>query len=394
MADRIQRLYPGHHFLDSHGPDISRVLKQNQALTEHLEDQVQKRTRELHAVLDERKAFFSDLAHNLKAPVVAIHGFTDLILRGNLYLDDDLKEYLDKISSENEELCRRMYVLGDLNAFDKITEPRELIEINGLLSQVSHDNEPEACISGIELRVENWKTRHLSWRRRESCCCFFENLIYNAISFTPEDGVITIPLPGPGRRDDTGKAIQVWGLSLSIFPISLNVLFRTARCLRKQRIGALHCPYHSGRTGQGSIHAESVKGQGSVFTVRLPLAGTVPSYEMIGRMFALYFPQKLSQPADPLINHAAVRVCKVKAHGVGISHIDVKRITGNKRNLFLRALGNSDKALTPSGSVTHRNMPPRGRVYLTVSGKYRSIASVIACACSLYSCLIWSIWAS
>lgn len=28
---------------------ISRVLKQNQALTEHLEDQVQKRTRELHA---------------------------------------------------------------------------------------------------------------------------------------------------------------------------------------------------------------------------------------------------------------------------------------------------------------------------------------------------------
>lgn len=83
-----------------------------------------------------------------------------------------MKEYLDKISSENEELCRRMYVLGDLNAFDKITEPRELIEINGLLSQVSHDNEPEACISGIELRVENWKTRHLSWRRRESCCCF------------------------------------------------------------------------------------------------------------------------------------------------------------------------------------------------------------------------------
>ena len=110
--------------------------------------QAQQRTRELHAVLDERKAFFSDLAHNLKAPVVAIHGFTDLILRGNLYLDDDLREYLDKISSENEELCRRMYVLGDLNAFDRITEPRELIEINALLTQVSRNNEPEACISG------------------------------------------------------------------------------------------------------------------------------------------------------------------------------------------------------------------------------------------------------
>jgi hypothetical protein len=71
-----------------------------------------------------------------------------LILRENLYLDDDLREYLDKISSENEELSRCMYVLGDLNAFDRITEPRELIEINALLTQVSRNNEPEACISG------------------------------------------------------------------------------------------------------------------------------------------------------------------------------------------------------------------------------------------------------
>ena len=84
---------------------ISRVLKQNQALTEHLEDQVQKRTRELHAVLDEHGHFLGP-GPQPEGAVVAIHGFSDLILRGNLYLDDDLKEYLDKISSENEELCR------------------------------------------------------------------------------------------------------------------------------------------------------------------------------------------------------------------------------------------------------------------------------------------------
>lgn len=133
---------------------ISRVLKQNQTPTKHLEDQVQKRAREPHAVLDERKAFFSGPIHNLKAPVVTIHGFTDLILRRNLYLDDDLKEYLDKISSESEELYRRTYVLGDLSALDKITGPRELIEMNGLLSQVNHDSGPEAYASGIELQVE------------------------------------------------------------------------------------------------------------------------------------------------------------------------------------------------------------------------------------------------
>ena len=132
-----------------------------------------------------------------------------------------MKDYRDKISSENEELCRRRYVRGDLNAFDKITEPRELIEINGLLSQVSHDNEPEACISGIELRVEKLENQAFILAQKRQLLLLFENLIYYAISFY-------------------------------IARITVEEL-------------------------GGSIHAESVKGQGSVFTVRIPLAGTVPS---------------------------------------------------------------------------------------------------------------------
>lgn len=256
---------------------ISRVLKQNQALTEHLEDQVQKRTRELHAVLDERKAFFSDLAHNLKAPVVAIHGFTDLILRGNLYLDDDLKEYLDKISSENEELCRRMYVLGDLNAFDKITEPRELIEINGLLSQVSHDNKPEACISGIELRVEKLEDQAFILAQKRKLLLLFENLIYNAISFTPEDGLITIS----PCLDQDGVTIRVSDTGMGIEPEHLPHIFERFYSGRPDASESSGLGLYIARITVeelgGSIHAESVKGQGSVFTVRIPLAGTVPS---------------------------------------------------------------------------------------------------------------------
>ena len=43
---------------------------------------------------------------------------------------------------------------GRLKCFLIRLEPRELIEINGLLSPGQSRNEPEACISGIELRVE------------------------------------------------------------------------------------------------------------------------------------------------------------------------------------------------------------------------------------------------
>ena len=171
-----------------------------------------------------------------------------MILRGNLYVDDDLREYLDKISSKNEELCRRMYVLGDLNAFDRITEPRELIEINALLTQVSRNNEPEACISGIELRVEKL-----------------------------EDGVITLS----PSLDQTNVVIQVRDTGMGIGPEHLPHIFERFYSGRPDASESSGLGLYIARITVeelgGSIHAESVKGQGSVFTVQIPLAGTVPS---------------------------------------------------------------------------------------------------------------------
>ena len=51
-------------------------------------------------------------------------------------------------------------------------------------------------------------------------------------------------------------------------------------------------------------------------------------------------------------------------------------------------------SLIPSGSVAHKNMPPRGFVYVTAGGKYRSIASIIACACDWYKALIFAMCSS
>lgn len=253
---------------------VSDILQQKKALAEHLEDQVQQRTRELHAVLDERKAFFSDLAHNLKAPVVAIHGFTDMILRGNLYLDNDLREYLDKISSENEELCRRMHVLGDLNAFDKIAEPKELIEINELLEQIYNDNEPEACISGIQLSVEKPDAPAYIMAQKRKILLLFENLIYNAIYFTPEDGTITIS----ACADSRNVTIRVADTGTGIAPEHLPHIFERFYVGREDPSDSSGLGLYIARiTAEelgGSIRAESGPGEGSVFTVCIPVCGS------------------------------------------------------------------------------------------------------------------------
>lgn len=250
---------------------VKELLLKNLLLTEHLEDEVQQRTAELHAVLEERKGFFSDLAHNLKAPMAAIHGFTDLILRENLYLDEDLRGHISKISRANEELCRRMQAFGDLNAFDKISEPHQPIELNQLLSQVYTDNEPEAAISGIIFRVGELDKPVFIYGQRMKLLLLFENLIYNAISFTQEDGTITVS----PRLEDDEAVIDVSDTGAGIAPEHLPHIFERFYVGRENKnegsgLG-LYIVRLTVKELGGSIAVDSAVGDGTTFTIRLPV---------------------------------------------------------------------------------------------------------------------------
>lgn len=73
-------------------------------------------------------------------------------------------------------------VLGELNAFDKLTEQSVLLNIDELLTQVYVDNAPEASISGILLLVGLNQPGNIIGTPNKTLL-IFENLIYNAFSF-------------------------------------------------------------------------------------------------------------------------------------------------------------------------------------------------------------------
>ncbi|MDE5589287.1 MAG: hypothetical protein K2J60_09145, partial [Acetatifactor sp.] len=73
-----------------------RILQENEMLTNHLEEQVKKRTEEITQLLNERKAFFSDMAHDLKAPVFATQSFIAAIRRSGVVVAKEFQCYLDK----------------------------------------------------------------------------------------------------------------------------------------------------------------------------------------------------------------------------------------------------------------------------------------------------------
>lgn len=251
---------------------IRELAETNQRLTNDLSTMVVQRTEELHAVLEERKTFFSNLAHDMKAPITSIHGFVNLILRGNLYVDDDLKEYLSLIGSQTSELGRRVQALSDLHSYDKISDPVARISINQLLKQVYKDNEPETCAMGILLKVTETSEDVYILGVWKKLLILFENLIYNAMSFTPEDGKITVSANLHIGEVVIEVADTGCGIATEHIPHIFNQ-FYSARENQKDGSGlGLYIAKITVEEIGGSIHVSSKLNEGTTFFVHFPLA--------------------------------------------------------------------------------------------------------------------------
>ena len=97
-----------------------------------------------------------------------------------------------------------------------------------------------------------------------------ENLCYNALSFTPEDGVITLAL----RREGQLAAITVRDTGHGIPPEDLPHVFTRGFTRRDDNSGdglGLYIVRTVALEHNGSVDAVSQPGKGSLFTLRLPL---------------------------------------------------------------------------------------------------------------------------
>lgn len=246
------------------------LLLQNRKLMLHMEELVQQRTAELGTVLEERKNFFSHMAHNLKAPVAAVRGFIGLIRESNLYLDEELQTYIRLIEDENTEMSQRVQSLSKLNAFDRITAPRVALEVDELLALVEQKNAPEVDVAGIHFTVGRLGESARLMAQREKLLILFENLIYNAISFTPPGGNISIT----PRLEGGLVFIEVSDTGSGIAPEHLPHIFEQFYTTRSQTsegsgLGLYICKLTVEELG-GGIEAGSTFGAGTVFTIRLP----------------------------------------------------------------------------------------------------------------------------
>ena len=252
--------------------------------TLRLNEELQKRARELQELDRLKSAFLANMSHELRTPLNSILGFTDVMLEG---LDGELTEYMDNdlrlIQKNGQHL---LHLINDVLDMAKIESGRmnlhpEKFKIHDLLDEVTSITSTLASEKNTALFITEDSDREVevfadNTRVRQVMI----NLVNNAIKFTT-NGKISLQT---SLMDGARALIAVKDTGLGIPPDHLESIFQEftqvdTSTTRKVGGTGLGLPIsrklvemHGGR-----LWAEStgVEGEGSTFFVELPLEALI-----------------------------------------------------------------------------------------------------------------------
>lgn len=276
------------------GVDISERILAEEALrelNESLELKVAERTRDLETARERaeaadqlKSAFLATMSHELRTPLNSIIGFTGIILQG---LTGPLNEEQTKQLGMVQTSARHLLALiNDVLDISKI-EAGQLdvrftpFDLRASLERVTSSLAPLLTKKGLTLRVVAPEGEHLMTSDQRRVEQVLLNLLNNAIKFTERGGVtLTMEMESPSGADGVGPmvSLRVADTGIGMKEQDLSRLFQPFHQIDSglQRrhdgtgLGLAICRRLTGLLG-GTVGAESTWGQGSVFTVLLPL---------------------------------------------------------------------------------------------------------------------------
>lgn len=254
------------------------VERQNRELREMnviLERKVDERTHELQEANNAKDKFFSIIAHDLRNPLTALMGSTDLLLH---YFGEFDEEQLKKIFREINQSTKSLHLLLE-NLLIWARSQRGLIECNRENLDLSYIVGQtvallEKTAGEKKIRLETYVSKE-TWVKADMnmIMTVVRNLASNALKFTPPDGRVTISTRFEGDTavvsvEDTGMGIEPKNLS-KLFRIDQNFTTRGTANEKGSGLGLILCQEFVNRHG-GRIWVESEPGKGSRFSFTIP----------------------------------------------------------------------------------------------------------------------------
>ena len=255
--------------------------------------------REAHAAIRTRDEFLSTVSHDLKNPLASVKGFAQLLVRQVTRSETvDREQLLDGLRTIDETTTRMTALINELVdvAYVQMGQPLTLDRRPADLVALSHRivDAYQKTTGRHRLRVATETPELVGAWDVARLGRVLENLISNAIKFSPRGGEITVELWREVRADldrscrkgtDGRQAAGAWAVlavrdrGLGIPAADLPLIFDRFHRGRNvtEQIGGTGIGLASVRQiveqHGGTIAVQSEEGVGSTFTVRLPLDG-------------------------------------------------------------------------------------------------------------------------
>ncbi|MHC0052898.1 ATP-binding protein [Actibacterium sp. D379-3] len=231
-----------------------------------------------------RRDFVANVSHELKTPLTALLGFIET-LKGNARDDPAARErFLSIMESEAERMNRLVRDLLSLSRVEseERMRPSNRVDVVGLVQSSVRTLHPMAEEAGVVLEVTGHDQPVVVPGDSDQLVQVFTNLIENAIKYGARGGKVTVAITyaerelafrGPGLR------IDVIDRGEGFDPVHIPRLterFYRVDSHRSREMGGtglgLAIVKHIVNRHRGRFRIESTPGQGSRFSVMLPVA--------------------------------------------------------------------------------------------------------------------------
>ena len=219
-----------------------------------------------------RREFTANVSHELKTPLQGIIGSAELLESG-VVQPDDVPRFVGHIRSEAQRLVT---LINDIIRLSELDEggalPSEPVELLSLCRDTAQSLAPAAEAHNVTVSVTGEEVTVPGVRRLISEV--FTNLCDNAIKYNRDGGSVSVTV----SRDGNNAVVSVSDTGIGIPPEHQSRVFE-----RFYRVDKSHSKA-SGGTGlglsivkhavlyhHGTVEVHSVPGEGTTFTVRLPM---------------------------------------------------------------------------------------------------------------------------
>ncbi len=263
--------------------DVTSEGRLDQQVTQQLNQvrllraQLEAANRELTRLNDEKSAFLRMAAHDLRAPLSVITGYVDMVLHDTpAAAHRETVEYLEVVRRRAHQMADLIDSLLDVEQIEAGQGALRLapLDAGGLIRDAARNFAPLAEQKGLTLRSEISHDLAQPLADPERIAQALNNLVSNALKFTPEGGSVTLR----ALQSDGEVALEVSDTGPGISERDQTHLFQ--RFFRTDEARQMRIPgtglglsivraiveQHGGR-----VYVRSQPGQGSTFGFTLPL---------------------------------------------------------------------------------------------------------------------------